>query len=382
MDKTVLLIRNAAKEDFGGAETYQASLASILKDSGYTPIVVTKSQKLQDYARSNGVQVVKGWWWSKQNWSGSNALLFPLYLCWQLLLLGFYITLIIRLRASVLHIQSKDDFVAASVAGRLMRKRVVWTDHMDLRYIFQNLKVTFKNPVGKLVFMAAHFAHHIILISKNEYALVTAHFKDPHKLKSRIVIIKNGVIDKRSQLQVPDDTNVVSFCLASRIVRNKGVGEAIEAYIKMKDDVKKNEKTTLNIYGSGADLAYFKKMARKHRDIIFHGHQKDSVQKIYTNSVFMLPSYQEGFSIALLEATMLGMPIITTDVDSNGEIIQHKSNGLLVKPRDAYGLADAMNELLTDATLRKKLGERARKTYESKYNLREIITNQILPLYQ
>ena len=133
--QTILLIRNAAPRDFGGAETYPVSLASVLTNQGLSPIIVTRSKKLLHYAHEHAIPTVRGWWWSHQNWSGKYALLLPIYLGWQIILTCWYVHLIKKTRATALHIQSKDDFIAATIAGRLTKRKTVWTDHMDLRYI-------------------------------------------------------------------------------------------------------------------------------------------------------------------------------------------------------------------------------------------------------
>ena len=377
----VLLIRNAAIDDFGGAETYQVSIARILKESGYQPIVVTRSKKLIEYCTAKNIKVQRGWWWSQQNWSGRNIALFPFYIVWQIILLFWYLFIITRTGASVLHIQSKDDFIAGTIAGRLLGRKVIWTDHMDLRYIFKNIAKKFRNPVGKTVFWAAHYTNHLILISENEYIQVTSEFKHPKELSDKIILIKNGVIDQYKMFSKKPD-GLFHFCIASRIVINKGIGEAIDAYISFKSMYStEKEPTVLDIYGDGQDMKLFQTKSKDYSDIIFHGHQEGAVRWIAESDVFMLPSYQEGFSIALLEATMLGKAIIATSVDSNPELIIHNETGLLVRVRDSDHLSDAMHMIYQDSSLKKRLESNARKNYERHYDLEKIVKKKIIPLY-
>lgn len=376
----VLLIRNAAKNDFGGAETYTVSIASILDENGFQPIVVSRSKKVLDHAHDHSIATHRGWWWSRQNWSGKRILLVPFYLLWQLALTFWYIQLVVRTHATVLHIQSKDDFIAGTIAGRLTGRQVVWTDHMDLRYIFQNISKPLRNPVGKLVFWAAHLTHHLILISDNEHKLVTAHFKNKDDLKDKIVLVKNGVMDHRADYP-HEQHQTFSFCLASRIVVNKGIGEAIQAYALFKQQNASGRQTRLDIYGDGHDSEKFRSLAADHEDIVFHGHQTNAIAKIAESDVFILPSYQEGLSITLLEATMLGKAIIATAIDSNPEVIHEETTGLLVEPRDPVSLANAMGRLYSDSTLRHTLEKNARANYEKNFNLKTVVKNEIIPLY-
>lgn len=378
-DPVVLLIRNAAKDDFGGAETYTVSIAKILSKNEFHPIVVSRSKKVLEHATLHSIDIHHGWWWSRQNWSGRRILLTPIYVLWQLVLTFWYIQLIIKTQANVLHIQSKDDFIAGTLAGRILRRQVIWTDHMDLRYVLQNITRPLRNPVGKLVFWSAHFANHIILISENELKLVTAHFKNKNDLKDQIVLVKNGVMDHRSDYPQKQH-QPFSFCLASRIVINKGIGEAIQAYTLFKQQDTSGP-TRLDIYGDGHDSEKFKALAAEHDDIVFHGHQTNAIAKIAAADVFILPSYQEGLSITLLEATMLGKAIIATAVDSNPEVIHDGVTGLLVEPRNPVSLADAMHRIHSDPTLRSKLEKNARSNYEQSFNLETIVKNEIIPLY-
>ena len=379
VNQTVLLVRNAAKGDFGGAERYPVSLAYLLENNGeYSPLLVTRSQKLLEFASENSVRTYRGWWWSHQNWSGKYVVLFPLYVAWQFVLTVWYISLLIRTRAVAVHLQSKDDFIAGTIAAKLLGRTIVWTDHMDLRYIFQNITIPFKNPLGKLIFICAKYADHIIVISDNEHTLVTSHFKDPHALDKQIIVIKNGVIDTRDSLvKTARMDNGVYFCLASRITIGKGIGDAIEAFMSLDAP-----SAHLDIYGDGPDKVAMETKADSHPRIHFHGHTDTPLQALYNSDVYILPSYQEGLSIALLEATMLGATIIASDIDSNPEVITDKANGLLIPPRQPTALAHAMRQLIDDPSLRKQYGEAARITYEQSFDLEIIVRSKIQPLYK
>ena len=90
--------------------------------------------------------------------------------------------------------------------------------------------------------------------------------------------------------------------------------------------------------------------------------QKNPFNFIARSDVFVLPSLYEGMPLALLEAMACGTAIIgTTGLSGLEEIITHGENGLLVKPRDEYALADAIRILLTDRDLRVKFSEAGKK---------------------
>jgi glycosyltransferase involved in cell wall biosynthesis len=74
------------------------------------------------------------------------------------------------------------------------------------------------------------------------------------------------------------------------------------------------------------------------------------------SSIFCLPTVQEGFGIVFLEAMAQGLPIISTQATAIPEVVPHRQAGILVPPRDASALADALVELLTHAELREQYG--------------------------
>jgi len=79
-------------------------------------------------------------------------------------------------------------------------------------------------------------------------------------------------------------------------------------------------------------------------------------------SVFVLPSYAEGLSNALLQAMAAGLPCIASDIEENREIIQHEVNGLLFPVGDSKALAETLIQVLTDKELALKIGRNARES--------------------
>jgi glycosyltransferase involved in cell wall biosynthesis len=85
--------------------------------------------------------------------------------------------------------------------------------------------------------------------------------------------------------------------------------------------------------------------------------------------VFVLPSLSEGSgSVSLIEALQAGIPVIATGVDGIPEDVVDGESGLLVPPRDAAALCDALAKLLRDPSLRARLASAARETYEQRFS--------------
>ena len=116
------------------------------------------------------------------------------------------------------------------------------------------------------------------------------------------------------------------------------------------------------------------------QSVEFLGQVADPFPLLLQSDVFVLPSKSEGISNALLEAMMLGLPCVVTNIAGNGDVISHKENGLLVSPNNEDDLSAALVQLGTSQVLREKLGRAARLTVEKKYAL-DSVANQYMTLY-
>ena len=169
MKGRILLIRNTAPENYGGGESYQIILAKQLEKNDYQPIIVTSSNRLIEEANKANIKTIRAPYLKKQNWSGLSNLLLPIYLLQQKKLYSWYKKLIKEYRPTAIDIQSKDEWIAATKAGRKLKVQVLWTDHIDFRtWVLQNVEKRFKNYIGKQIIKLSKIPKAIIMISDYE----------------------------------------------------------------------------------------------------------------------------------------------------------------------------------------------------------------------
>jgi glycosyltransferase involved in cell wall biosynthesis len=101
----------------------------------------------------------------------------------------------------------------------------------------------------------------------------------------------------------------------------------------------------------------------------FLGHRKDVPEILAALDVFVLSSNFEGMCFAVAEALAVGVPVVATDVGGVSQSVVDGETGLLVPPRDATALADAIERLVDDGDAATRLGRAGRKRVEELYDL-------------
>ncbi|MCM1266982.1 MAG: glycosyltransferase [Bacteroidales bacterium] len=151
-----------------------------------------------------------------------------------------------------------------------------------------------------------------------------------------------------------------------RMDPNKNQEMQLRAFAALRD---KYPDYTLTIYGDGELRSFIEELAQELRiaeRVRLPGVVPDVAERIGRASLFLLTSYSEGVSNALIEALALGLPVIATKVPSGGteELIADGVNGLIIPAGDEKALERAMERLLDDPAYADGLGREAAKIQE------------------
>ena len=112
------------------------------------------------------------------------------------------------------------------------------------------------------------------------------------------------------------------------------------------------------------------------------GYRSDLPRIIEEADIVCLPSYyREGIPMILLKGASAGKPLVTTDTPGCREIVRDGKNGLLVPPRDPAALADALEKLLRDASLREAFGREGRRMAVARFSTKRVI-EQTFAVYE
>ena len=154
--------------------------------------------------------------------------------------------------------------------------------------------------------------------------------------------------------------------MIARVIQDKGVREYLEAARRLKDRAH-------FLYIGESDPG---NKGAFHPDwgVVKHLGFRENVQEwIALSDLVVLPSYREGVPRTLLEAAAMGKALVATDVPGCREVVRPGSNGLLVPPRDAEALAEAMGELLADDAKRERLENESRRIAVEEFDVRRVV---------
>jgi L-malate glycosyltransferase len=112
-------------------------------------------------------------------------------------------------------------------------------------------------------------------------------------------------------------------------------------------------------------------------DVVFVGEQQDPVPWLSVADVFLLPSSQESFGLAALEAMACGVPVIASNVGGLPEIVEDGRTGYACPPDAVDAMAERAIELLTDGDRRAAIGRAAVEMVRTRY-----CTDLIVPMYE
>jgi glycosyltransferase involved in cell wall biosynthesis len=99
-----------------------------------------------------------------------------------------------------------------------------------------------------------------------------------------------------------------------------------------------------------------------HDQVIHYLHKMD---------IFVVPSFQESFGVAAVEAAAAGLPVVASDVGGLPEVVIDGETGYLVPPADAHTLSQRLAQLIADPSLRRRMGKAGRVLVETHYNWKD-----------
>jgi N-acetyl-alpha-D-glucosaminyl L-malate synthase BshA len=156
----------------------------------------------------------------------------------------------------------------------------------------------------------------------------------------------------------------------------KRVDVAVEIFAR----VRKQVPARLVLVGDGPDLGKVQRVAASlgvAQDVISLGEQDAVIPLLSVSDVFLLPSAQESFGLAALEAMACGVPVVASRVGGLPEVVEDGVSGCLREMDDVEGMAQAVVTLLTDEAAHARMAAAAARVAHDRY-----CDSKIVPMYE
>jgi glycosyltransferase involved in cell wall biosynthesis len=248
--------------------------------------------------------------------------------------------------------------VVAGVIARLLGKPVVTT----LRGTDVNASPS-AILLRMILGLCLRLSHKVVLVGEGMRDNLAARYP---QFSGKLVMIPNGVAEELFMLPIvqrtnDQDRNPVTVTVVASLVPMKGIDVLLRALAFHRG------RHRLHVLGDGPDRARLEALASELSLAVtttFVGQVAPERVKDYLGSadIFVLPSYAEGRPNALLEAMAAGRAVVATEIDGVTELVSSGANGLLVPAGSVESLAAALGRLIDDASLRRSLGDAARKS--------------------
>jgi glycosyltransferase involved in cell wall biosynthesis len=184
----------------------------------------------------------------------------------------------------------------------------------------------------------------------------------------------------RHQLGINDDNIVIGF--AGRLTTEKGIEELLKAFLNLNQ---KYSNLYLLIIGDQDQRNPLNPDAfdiiMKTGNIHLTGYTNDMPSYLAAVDIFTLPSYREGFGNVIIEASAMGIPVITTDILGCKDAVVEDKTGLKVKVRDVASLEKALDRLIANPNERDRMGQNGRQWVIENFD-RKIIWSRLIAIYE
>lgn len=257
------------------------------------------------------------------------------------------------------------------------RKRIILILHTNGNN-FEQINIYYKNQFKflkkyflKLEKKSLEKVDKIVFVSKRSMLNFISVFPE---YNDKTTYIYNGIRDIVYDKNKKNNAGrLVRFICVGNFNKRKGQEILIKAISKIKVQLKKQIKVIF--IGGGPDLENCIEMAKGlevNKNIEFLGIKRNSEEFLKNKDIFILPSYDEGLPIAIIEAFRQGMPVISTRVGGISEMIDEYKNGFLINPTEE-DIIKIIEEILEKRYNLEELSKAAREKYLTNFTLEKMI---------
>ena len=286
-----------------------------------------------------------------------------------------YITFLLNLETSnIIHIHISWSTTAIRkmfffFVAKALRKKIIIHLHSAAEPV---LNSRFQFPY-KFMFKYADLS---IFLAKGIGTELNNHFQI-----KKSVILYNPCLNHNTNHLSKLNEKEKHILFAGTITKKKGYQDLIQSF----SIIAHRHTDWKIIFAGNGEIENARRLAKDlniEEQVIFKGWvNREEIQQIFENSsIFCLPSYTEGFPMAVLDAWAHGLPVITTPVGGLPDVLMPGINALVFEPGDTVRLAELLNELITSNALRQRISEESIKLSQGTFSIASI-TKQLNEIY-
>lgn len=282
-----------------------------------------------------------------------------------------------KYKPDVVHNVTWKGCVWGSLAAKWAGHTRVVNALSGLGYAFTDSRKGVLNRIMQLLLRLSFKSKSFACIFQNPDDL--AWFKSKkYCLDGNIYLIKGSGIDLNDYSFTPaPNKERLELLFPARMLKDKGLIELIDACKLLKG--KYESRIHLSLVGK-CDPANPAGMTEEElKGLLMPGYIdwlgfSSDMKSLYRKSdIVVMPSYREGLPKSLIEACAIGRPIVTTNVPGCKECVDDGYNGFLVPAKESESIAAALETLITNYSLRKRMGENSRKIAERDFSIDDVV---------
>jgi glycosyltransferase involved in cell wall biosynthesis len=245
-------------------------------------------------------------------------------------------------------------FIVFVLAKYVFGKRIIYHSHGAEFHEFYN-----DSPrlVKKLIYFFISNMDVVICLSKR-----WKDFYEDHFVPKSVVILEN-IINRAEETPPKIKTDSIRILFLGEIGQRKGIFDLLEVINKHKEYFTGKIQLTIGGNGDTDRLRTFTNVHGLASLVRFEGWVSGTKKHelLSTSDIFILPSYNEGLPISILEAMSYKLAIISTRVGGISEILHDGVNGYMVVPGDHRSLFDGLNKFIINPS---EISEMGKKSFE------------------
>jgi glycosyltransferase involved in cell wall biosynthesis len=288
-----------------------------------------------------------------------------------------------KYKPTILHAATPKGILYAGLIYKFLKIKglVLFVSGMGFLFsnrlnIYQKIGKTIYLKLKEFIFNEKNFM--LIIENKSDYN----YYIKKYKLYNKIKIIKGSGVNISKFKQSKFKKKLI--ILPARVLKEKGITEFVFAAKILKKtypDWRFVVLGTLNYEKSSSYSNSELQVLKEQKSVEFMGFTRNILKFYKEASIVCLPSYREGFSKSLIEASACGIPIVTTNVVGCRDVVKNKKTGLLCKPKDVSSLKNKLEFLIKNKNIRKKYGNFAVKIAKKNFDVK-IVIEENLKIYK